>query len=236
MKPRGFALIALYPLLAAGQAVPPAVPTGAADKSDMVVMGQVAVTAAAATPLPLSDSPTHDQLQSAQDTVFVQTAQSARAEARYLSALPTSGSGDAVSIQYHQAVQNYQDAINTVIDDNNTAAAPMREYHRLLGVAARAAKTADLTERWDLYGNFLNDSRLYLHDHPDATRLWVMRAAASLQLNKPATGGEAGRILLGMPRRYRADPHVQKLIALIRQKGWLANPVPPAPAVTAAQK
>jgi hypothetical protein len=242
MNLRRFGLFGLCPLLAAGQPAPATTPApapvavAAAAKDDAVVLAPVEVTTAPERPLTLTDNPVAEQLQSARDTVFAQTAQAALAEARYWAGAGAGTAGS--SVRFHQAVQEYQDAINTVIDDNNSAAAPLQEYRRLLAIATRAARTKDATERKDQFGNFLYDSRIYLHDHPEATRLWVMRAAASLQLNKPATGAEAARAILNFPPAYRDDPQVQKLIALIRQRGWLpaetaATPGPGKPAASA---
>ena len=102
-------------------------------------------------------------------------------------------------------------------------------------LADQAAKSKDVDERRHLFGNYLFDSRILLRDHPEFTRLWVLRAVAALQLDKAATGSEAGRILEALPPKDRADPHVQKLLVVLGSKGWLAPAQPVATPASAVQ-
>ncbi len=76
-------------------------------------------------------------------------------------------------------------------------------------------------ERRHYFGNYLVDSRNFLRNYPDAPpRLWVLRAIAAVQLNKEATGKEAGHMILtALPEKDRSDPHIQTLLVILARHG-----------------
>jgi hypothetical protein len=63
-----------------------------------------------------------------------------------------------------------------------------------------------------------------------------LRAIAAVQLNKEATGKEAGHMILtALPEKDRSDPHIQKLLVILHGKGWLPEvKVVAAPVATPA--
>lgn len=202
---------------------------------------------ALASTLVFAQAPTVDPTSGTQamDTVFLANvtnslndyeAQEA-ALAKVANAGYTSPAGMALRIVAQNDIQNYQDSMNGVIDANNMAHAPQQEYRHLVALGEVAAKTKDVAERKHLLGNFIFDSRNYLRSYPDTPRLWVMRGAAALQLNKQATGAEAAKFLLAMPPAERTDPRIQKLVEIMGKKGWLpptASGAAPAPTAQTA--
>jgi hypothetical protein len=51
-----------------------------------------------------------------------------------------------------------------------------------------------------------------------------LRAIAAVQLNKEATGKEAGHMILtALPEKDRSDPHIQKLLVILHGMGWLPD-------------
>jgi hypothetical protein len=167
------------------------------------------------------------------DTVFFMNVSSALSDYQVqLGIMAATANGGYTSKAFTDAhiaaqtdIQNYQDNINGVIDANSMAHAPQEEYRHMVALGEVAAKTKDVGERKRLFGNFLFDTRGYLHDHPDTPRLWVMRGAAALQLDRQATGVEAAKFLLAMPPEQRTDPRIQKLVEIMEKKGWLPSSI-----------
>jgi len=60
--------------------------------------------------------------------------------------------------------------------------------------------------------------------HPQAGGFWVLRVLASLELNRPQAGTEAGAKLLELGYATNPNELVQKALATLERKGWLELP------------
>jgi hypothetical protein len=126
-----------------------------------------------------------------------------------------------------QAFQSYQNNMNQAIDLQNDVKRMAVAYAHMIDESGRAAREKDPAEQRHLFENFLFDSRVFLRDHFDPSyQLWVLRAVAAMKLNKPATGAQAGLILSLMPSSQRAEPRIQRLLAVLDSKGWVPKDTP----------
>ena len=166
------------------------------------------------------------------DTVYLQQANAGMAAGNAIGNPVTAAPGTQAPtygspqyMQQMQSFQQYQDNMNVVVGAHDDVVRKQRDYQHLLEEADFAAKTKDADERRHYFGNYLVDSRNFLRDHPEAPpRLWVLRAIAAVQLDKEATGKEAGHMILtSLPEKDREDPHVRTLLRILRSKGWLTE-------------
>jgi hypothetical protein len=186
-------------------------------------------------PLPKSSDDTQHSAGTGQNTqLYAQNAQTSLAAGNALGQQATTTIGSAAYGQMTASFQQYQNSMTMVVASQSDAKSDAREYAREIDEANQAAKSKDPAEQVHLFGNYLHDSRIFLTTHPDVTQLWVLRAVAALKLNKPATGAQAGQILSSLPPKDRDDPHIQKLLQVLGQYGWLpkANAAATAPAGT----
>jgi len=197
-------------------------------------------------PLPNPNSDAQGAPGSGQNTqLYAQNAQSNLAAGNALGQQPGTTVGSAAYGQMTAAFQQYQNNMSMVVDSQSDKKRDAADYARMLDEAGQAAKAKDPAEQVHFFGNYLHDSRIFLSTHPDATQLWVLRAVAALKLNKPATGAQAGQMLMALPPPDRDDPHIQKLLSVLAQYGWVpkvrpsattpvgAKPSPGSPAPTA---
>jgi len=89
---------------------------------------------------------------------------------------------------------------------------------------ADAAKTAN--ERNRFLNEYLEKSEPFLASNPTAEKVWLLRAAAALELSKTKIGWEAGRKLLSLGANESDDPNTQKVLAKLDRKGWLSETMP----------
>jgi hypothetical protein len=130
---------------------------------------------------------------------------------------------------FNSELSNFQtqNNVNTVVGLQQDMLQMQHDYKTMLDTASRAAKSTDPKEQTHLFDNYLYLSRNYLRDHFDPSyQLWVLRAIAALKLNKPATGSQAGQILLTMPPQQRAEPRIQRILAVLDKQGWLPKDKP----------
>jgi len=137
------------------------------------------------------------------------------------------------------AFQSYQNDLTQVIDLQQDTRRLIADYKAMVDEASHAARTKDPAEQRHLFENFLHESKMFLRDHFDPSyELWIWRAIAALDLNKPATGAQAGQFLSMMPPQQLASPRIQRILAVLDKQGWLPkakpadakpNPVPPVP-------
>jgi hypothetical protein len=162
----------------------------------------------------------------------------------FQNANPAAGSNaqekSAGTTAFNDEMSNFQSQnnVNTVVSLQQDMRQMQFDYKTMLDTASQAAKSTDPKEQRHLFDNYLYLSRNFLRDHFDPSyQLWVLRAIAALKLNKPATGIQAGQILSTMPAQQRAEPRIQRILAVLDKQGWLskdkpaeANPVPAQPA------
>jgi len=95
------------------------------------------------------------------------------------------------------------------------------DYEALKDLARQAQETADLSQQKSLLTQFMAQSALFLQKHPGEMLLWQLRAASAMNLNDPTAGFEAGQKLLAADAAGIDDPNSQRLLAQLKNKGWL---------------
>jgi hypothetical protein len=95
------------------------------------------------------------------------------------------------------------------------------DFNALIELAKQAQQTADLPEQQQLLEQFMDQSDLFLQKHPEQALLWQLRAASAISLNHPLPGYEAGQRLLAMGAADSDDANLQRLLAQLKNKGWL---------------
>lgn len=95
------------------------------------------------------------------------------------------------------------------------------DYNALIVLARQAQQTADLGEQRKLLQQFMNQSAVFLGNHPNQMLLWQLRAQLAISLNEPMDGYEAGQKLLAAGAADSNDPVLQQLLGQLKNKGWL---------------
>ncbi len=95
------------------------------------------------------------------------------------------------------------------------------DYDALIELARQAQQSTDLGQQKTLLKQFMDQSSLFVHEHPNELLLWQLRAAAAISLNDPVAGYEAGRRLLLTGVADGTDPNLRRLLAQLKNKGWL---------------
>jgi hypothetical protein len=92
------------------------------------------------------------------------------------------------------------------------------DYDALIELARQAQQNTDLAEQKKLLQQFMDQSNLFLQKHPGEMLLWQLRAASAISLDDPMAGYKAGQRLLTADSN---DPNVRRLLAQLKNKGWL---------------
>jgi len=95
------------------------------------------------------------------------------------------------------------------------------DYNALIELARHAQQDTDLEQQKVSLKQFMDQSVSFLQKHPDQMLLWKLRAASAISLNDPIAGYETGQKLLAAGAADSNDPSLQKLLAELRNKGWL---------------
>ena len=95
------------------------------------------------------------------------------------------------------------------------------DYNALIELARQAQQTTDLAQQETLLHQFMDQSSVFLQKYPDQMLLWQLRAATAMSLNNPPAGYDAGQKLLALGAADSNDPSVQRLLADLKNKGWL---------------
>jgi len=126
------------------------------------------------------------------------------------------------------ASSNPPPASNVISDqpETNTNSEPLTgmdkvDYNALMELARQAQQTADLPQQNKLLQQFMDQSIPFLQKHPTQMLLWQLRAASAISLNEPIVGYEAGERLLAMGAADSNDSNLQRLLAQLKNQGWL---------------
>ena len=95
------------------------------------------------------------------------------------------------------------------------------DYDALIELGRQAQQNTDLEQQKASLKQFMDQSGLFLQKHPDQILLWQLRAASAISLNDPMAGYEAGQKLLAAGIADSTDPNSRRLLAQLRNKGWL---------------
>jgi formylglycine-generating enzyme required for sulfatase activity len=104
--------------------------------------------------------------------------------------------------------------------------AAQRELDTLLVIAEEADTATAADKRKAALNEFLEKSAVFLKQHPDQVRIWVIRAAAALELELEKTAKRAGQKLQELGLGESSDGKVRRVLAMLNRKGWLIPPVP----------
>ena len=95
------------------------------------------------------------------------------------------------------------------------------EYLRL--IVEDADKATSPEQRKKLLREFMAKSAEFIVDNPTQTNVWILRAAAAMELDYLGSGWLAGRRLKQLGGETSADPKMAKVMAMLERKGWLGN-------------
>ena len=95
------------------------------------------------------------------------------------------------------------------------------DYNALIELARQAQATTDLGQQESLLHRYMDQSGVFLQKHPDQILLWQLRAASAISLNEPLAGYDAGQKLLALGAANSNDPNLQRLLAQLKNMGWL---------------
>jgi TPR repeat protein len=120
-------------------------------------------------------------------------------------------------------------AILRAITDVRVAALPADQRRKLdavVLVAQEANRARGAIERTRLLHEFMVRSNAILDDSPFISDLWLLRAAASLELNYPETAWIAARKLAELGADESDEPRIRKIMGQLERKDWLGPFVP----------
>jgi hypothetical protein len=95
------------------------------------------------------------------------------------------------------------------------------DYNALIELARDAQQNTDLGQQKASLKQFMDQSSPFLQKHPTEMLLWQLRAASAISLDDPMSGYEAGQKLLAAGAADSNDPNLQRLLAQLKNKGWL---------------
>jgi len=95
------------------------------------------------------------------------------------------------------------------------------DYNALIELARQAQQTTDLEQQNASLRQFMTDSGLFLQKHPNEMLLWQLRVASAISLNDPMAAYEAGQKLIAAGAADSSDTNLQRLLAQLKNKGWL---------------
>jgi TPR repeat protein len=101
-----------------------------------------------------------------------------------------------------------------------------RKFQVLMQIAERADKAVFQKDRLGALREFLTRSAEFILDYPDQPNIWVMRAAAALELDYPGSGWLAGQRLNDFALGQSEDETAKKILAQLQHKGWLGATLP----------
>jgi hypothetical protein len=111
---------------------------------------------------------------------------------------------------------------------NEIDLAPRRGFNALVKVVEEADRAQGPQERAARLRELLEMSALYVAQYPAKAEVWLLRAAAALELNYPIIGWAAGQHLIQSPLGRTTEQKVRGVIVQLERRGWLAA-VPPEP-------
>jgi Protein of unknown function (DUF2846) len=95
------------------------------------------------------------------------------------------------------------------------------DYTALIELARQAQQNTDLEQQKTSLRQFMDQTSPFLQKHPGQMLLWQLRAASAMSLNQPMAGYEAAQQLLAAGAADSADANLQRLLAQLKNKGWL---------------
>jgi len=100
-----------------------------------------------------------------------------------------------------------------------------RKYAALMQIVEDADKAKSPQERTKYLNEFLEKSDDFANTHLAQTNIWVMRAAAAVELNRSVAAEQAARQLKALGMMESQEPKLRALIEQLERKGWTGNPL-----------
>ena len=97
-----------------------------------------------------------------------------------------------------------------------------RQYDALLLLIENADSADSVDIRRQDLSEFLKKSSRLLNERPDLVNLWMLRAMAALELDRPIEGSEAAEMLLKLNADKSDDAKSRRIMASLELKGWFA--------------
>ena len=95
-----------------------------------------------------------------------------------------------------------------------------RQSNVLALIMEDADKAAQISDRQQFMREFMDKSVTYLKDSPDDGRIWILRALASLELDREDDGILAAREIKRLHLTESDDPKIARVVANLDRKGW----------------
>jgi formylglycine-generating enzyme required for sulfatase activity len=102
-------------------------------------------------------------------------------------------------------------------------ATAQRKLDALLLIPQEADAATSPDDRQALLNEFMEKSAAFAQAHPEQTVLWVLRAAAAIELDDKQSGRAAARRLLTVTN---PDEKTRKVLAMLERKDWLEGVEP----------
>ena len=96
-----------------------------------------------------------------------------------------------------------------------------RRFNVLMLVIEDADKATDVATRHKFLGEFLDKSAAFVVAFPDESRVWVLRALSSLELERADDGIVAARAIERLGLTNSDDAKIGRLVASLDRKGWM---------------
>jgi len=95
------------------------------------------------------------------------------------------------------------------------------DYTALIELAREGKESTDLNQQNALLKQFMDQSRVFLPEHPEQTLLWELRAQAAISLNELIAGYQAGQKLMAAGASDSNDSTLLSCWGSLKNKGWL---------------
>jgi tetratricopeptide (TPR) repeat protein len=123
------------------------------------------------------------------------------------------------------ALQDLQESLlsGTRLDNPQLSGEVQRKYEAVMQIIEDSDKAITADERSNLLKEFLTKSAKLLELAPDYTNIWLVRAAAAMELDFSGTGWLAGRKLKQLGLDRSDDPTVRKIMVSLERSNWLGD-------------
>lgn len=140
------------------------------------------------------------------------------------------------------ALERLVDAAQTLGEASSRAPSEVRKLtgteqiqsDELMIIIDGADKATTVPDRKGYLLEFLEQSQGFATDRPDSLKIWTLRAAAGLELNRTKDGWEAGQQMLKLKTDAMNDPKIRHILASLDKRGWLNPSGPPSAMVEKA--
>jgi hypothetical protein len=98
---------------------------------------------------------------------------------------------------------------------------PRRKLETIMLIVEEADKTTSPNDRQRLLSELLEKSEPFVRENPSVSSVWLLRAAAAIEVNQAHAGWEAGKQLKVLGVADGGDPRARRVMAMLDRKGWL---------------